>query len=338
MRSGKAGAGQARQIGDEGRRGDAAAQIVGGDGEGKQPGELSGERQQGEQQVRCRRQDGAREQHAHDAVAGDHEPPDEAAENRHDQTESPRNASDLLFFEAEIDIEHIGHHPHHHIGDTVGRDQRQDEQGGVAEPAEEIREGHDIGLARHLARHQPGPHEGQPRQHGAGRGGQKPHRLDGQPGQRPRRLAARQRRLSCRGGVRAQREDNEEHAGRRGEGRQKPAVIGDRPDSAAGLGVALGLADQQGGHDAEPHYRRHRQPGGGPGRELIARGIWVERAGEFQRAGAGDDHAHPVAGDIGRGHQALHVDGRRFDAERIDDNVLGGRGEGKHHREGRRRG
>jgi fatty-acyl-CoA synthase len=130
--------GQARQVGDERRRRDAAGKVVGRDHEDQRRHVMAMAGQPGEQQVAGRAEHRAQHQHAHHAQAHRQHAADEGADQRHDHAVDLGDGGDFVLGVAHVHIERVGHDAHHHVADAVDGDQRQDQHRLPAVAAEEI--------------------------------------------------------------------------------------------------------------------------------------------------------------------------------------------------------
>ena len=90
-----------------------------------------------------------------------------------------------------------------------------------------------------------------------------------------------------------------------------------------GEGGAFRLSAQQNGHHPDTDARGHRQIDPEP----------IEGVGQDQGAAAGDQHADPIAVDIGRGANPLFRGRQAFNAIGVNDDVLRRRQEGHQNRQ-----
>ena len=94
-----------------------------------------------EQQIGGRRQQGAEEQRLHDAHARGEHAADRRTCDGHAHAVYLGHAGHLVLGVAHVDIEGVGHDAHHHIGNAVAADQRQQQHRLPAVAAHEVDEG-----------------------------------------------------------------------------------------------------------------------------------------------------------------------------------------------------
>ena len=103
--------------------------------------------------------------------------------NPHHQAEELGYAPDFLLFEAEIDVEHVGHHPHDDIGDAVSGNQGEDQQRCLAIAPEKIPKRPQIGFGNDFAGYELHRYQQVPHSRRRANGCAEPYRFDQKPGQ-----------------------------------------------------------------------------------------------------------------------------------------------------------
>jgi hypothetical protein len=107
----------------------------------------------------------------------------------------------------------------------------------------------------------------------------------------------------------------------------KGSTTASRTQAAAQRAVRR-LGREQHGEHAHGHRGRHDQVTPLPGLVLVGRCVGdLGARRDPQHAGAGPDHGQAVAALVGGSQGRLALGARRFNAKRIQCDVLGGRGE-----------
>ena len=119
--------GQGRQVGNERGRSNATGQVVGryNGNQGMHVVAMSG--QPGKQQIAQSTEQGTQHQNAHHPPAQCHHTAHKSAQKGHQHAIDFGHAGHFGFGETHVDIKRIGHDAHHHIADSVDRNQTQNQ-------------------------------------------------------------------------------------------------------------------------------------------------------------------------------------------------------------------